>query len=239
MNSSSVTEATKAATAEIRRRLEPFGVVDGAFEAFRAGHMPEKGPYWYSATVFNGLSEFELNKLECRLPFPAPEQAKAVIPTPLRQFLTVTNGMRCHNLAIYGDQGRIDQGAGAPFDLSNPQLVRPPNVPKRWFCFGSMNGPWASQGELYLTESEEVVLVHRDTGDIGERWSDLSEFLSSEITRILSSHDAKGDMLPGAFEFPGDTADWEAKAERARYGPFGWKKLFRGLSIWLANIRHR
>ncbi len=120
MNSPSVTEATKAAIAQIRRMLEPFGAVDGAFEAFRAGHMPEKGPYWYSATVFNGLSEAELDKLENRLPFPVPEQTKAVIPAPLREFLSVTNGMHCHNLSIYGEQGRIDHGAGMPFDLGNP-----------------------------------------------------------------------------------------------------------------------
>ncbi len=239
MNSSNVTQATKAAIAEIRRRLEPLGVVNGAFEAFRAGHMPEKGPGWYSATVFNGLSEVELDKLESRLPFPVPEQTEAIIPAPLRQLLSVTNGMHCHNLSIYGEQGRIDHGAGMPFDLGNPQLVRPPGIPKLWFCFGSMNGPWASQGTLYLTERDEVALVHRDTGDIGARWPGLAEFLSSEVPRLLSSYDEKGDLLPDASEMPGDTANWEAKAERAKYGPFLWKKPFRALSIWITSLWRR
>lgn len=239
MTRSDVAKATKAAIAQIREKLAPLGMVEGAFEAFRAGHMPEKGPYWYSATVFNGLSEAELDKLEDRLPYPVPEQSKAVIPTTLRQFLSVTNGMHCHSLSIYGDQGRMDHGAGMPFDLGTPQLVRPPNISKRWFCFGSMNGPWTSQGELYLTESEEVVLVHRDTGDIGARWSGMAEFLRSEVPRLLAAYDARGDILPGMSELPGATADWEAKAERAKYGSYLWKKPFRAFSIWVRSLWHR
>jgi hypothetical protein len=223
MSMPSVTEATKAAIAQIRHTLEPFGVVDGAFEAFRAGHMPEKGPSWYSATVFNGLSEAELSKLEDRLPYLGSEQSKAVIPAPLRELLRVTNGLHCHNLSIYGEQGRIDHGAGMPFDLGTPQLERPPEVPNTWFCFGSMNGLWFSQGALFLTDEETVVLVHRDTGDIGAQWDGLAEFLLTEIPHLLSIHDSKGDVLPDASLLPGSTQDWEEKAERAKRKAAGWR----------------
>lgn len=227
MNSLSITEATRAAIAEIRRTLEPLGVVDGAYEAFRAGHIPEKAPYKYSATVFNGLSEAELENLENRLPFPVPEQTKAIIPTTLREFLSVTNGMHCHNLSIYGDQGRIDHGAGMPFDLGTPQLDRPPNIPKLWLCFGSMNGPWASQGKLFLSETGEIVLVHKHTGDIGARWSGLAEFLQTEVPRLLSIHDRKGDVLLGVSQLPGNTQDWEEKAEHAMLKAAGWRGYLR------------
>lgn len=237
MTPSDVAKATRVAIAQIQEKLAPLGMVEGAYEAFRAGHMPEKGAYWYSATVFNGLSEAELDKLEDRLPYPVPEQSKAVLPPTLRQFLSVTNGMHCHNLSIYGDQGRMDHGVGMPIDLGTPQLVRPPNISKLWFCFGSMNGPSTSQGKLYLTEDEEVFLAHRDTGDIGARWSGMVEFLTSEVPRLLAAHDARGDILPGMSELPGNTENWEATAERAKYGLFLWRKPFRRFSIWIAGLR--
>ncbi|MEZ5888557.1 MAG: SMI1/KNR4 family protein [Paracoccaceae bacterium] len=241
MSTPNVTRATKEAIAEIRRKLEPYGMVEGAFDAFRAGYMPEKGPEWYSATVFNGLSPSELDKLESRLPFPVPEQAKASIPKPLREFLSVTNGLHCHNLSIHGDQGRIDHGAGMPFDLGVPQLVKPPNIPKLWFCFGSMNGPSFSQGTLFFTNEKEIALVHRDTGDIGARWSGLAEFLQTEIPRLLSIHDPKGDVLPGANKLPGNTQSWEEKAELAKLMAAGWRgylpRVIRWLKTWPLGTR--
>lgn len=215
MSSPSVMEATTVAIAEIRRTLAPFGIVEGAHGAFRAGHMPEIAPFCYSARVFNGLSKGELDRLESQLPFPNPEQTKAVIPAPLCELLSVTNGLDCHNLVIFGQHGRIDQGVGAPLSLSFSQKERPPGVSRLWFCFGAMSGPRASQGALYLTEKDEVVLVHRDTGEIGTRWPGLVDFLQTEIPRLLNIHDANGRIFPAASALPGNTSDWEEKAERA------------------------
>ena len=239
MSLSGVTEAALCAIAKIRAQLAPLGIIEGPNGAFRAGHMPEKGPEWYSATIFGGLSDSEIDELESQLPYPIPEQSRARIPIQMREFLAVANGMKCHNLSIYGMYWRIERAVGAPIGLHYGQLGRPQNIPKLWFGFGSMNGPWYSQGTLYLTEREEVVLVHRDTGDIGARWPGLGEFLSSEIARLLSLYGERGDLLQGASELPGDTADWEAKAERAKYGPFRWKKPFRALSNWITGLWHR
>jgi hypothetical protein len=236
MNALSTAETTQVAIKEIWRLLGPRGSVEGAFDAFRAGHMPEKGPFWYSATVFNGLSEEEIDALESRLPYPVPEQTQAKIPLPMREFLSVTNGLNLHNLSIYGQQGRIDQGAGAPFDLGVPQLGRPPNVPKNWFCIGGMNGPWASQGEIYLSTQNEVVLVHRDTGDVGARWPSFAAFLSSEIPRLLSIHDNKGDLLPGVSKLPGDTDNWEKLAERAKMAAKDNQGLLGRIAGWLRRM---
>lgn len=230
MSKTSVTEATQTVIREIWQVLGPRGGVEGAFNAFRAGHMPEKGPYWYSATVFNGLSEDEIDELEGQLPYPVPEQTRAKIPQSMRELLSVTNGLHVHNLSIDGQQGRIDQGAGAPYSLSPGQLVRPPGVPKTWFGIGTMNGPRRSQGKLFLTEQDEVVLVHRDSGDIGARWLNLAEFLTQEIPRLLSVHDDKGDPIPGESELPGDTSDWEEVAERAHRAEFGWRGWLRRLA---------
>jgi hypothetical protein len=234
---SGVTEAASFAIAKIRAQLAPLGVIEGLNGEFRAGHMPEKGPEWYSATVFSGLSESEIDELESQLPYPVPEQTRARIPMQMRELLAVANGMICHNLSIYGMYWRIERAVGAPIGLSYGQIERPPHTPKTWFGFGSMNGPWASQGELYLTENEEVVLAHRDTGDIGARWPSMADFLMSEVPRLLAAYDARGDILPGMSELPCDTAEWEAKAERAMYGPLLWKKPFRRLSIWMAGLR--
>jgi len=227
MTSSTVSEATQTAIKEIWRVLGPRGSVEGAFNAFRAGHMPEKGPFWYSASVFNGLSADEIDELEDQLPYPHPEQTKAKIPPPMRDFLGVTNGLRLHNLSIGGQQGRIDQGVGAPHSLYAGQLGRPPGVPKIWFSIGSMNGPWRSQGKLFLTEHDEVVLVHRDTGDIGAEWPSLAEFLVQEVPRLLHLHDEKGEPRPGGRRLPGDTDNWEEIAERSYRVRFGWRGLLK------------
>ncbi|MBN8630380.1 MAG: SMI1/KNR4 family protein [Rhodobacterales bacterium] len=227
MNSSSVTEATQTAIREIWRVLGPRGSVEGAFNAFRAGHMPEKGPYWYSASVFNGLSDEEIDELEDQLPYPHPEQTRARIPQPMRDFLAVTNGLNLHSLSISGQQGRIDHGAGAPFSLATNQLERAPGVSKTWFGIGAMNGPWRSQGSIFLTDKDEVTLMHRDSGDIGARWPNLGDFLAQEIPRLLRIHDEKGDPLPGESLLPGDTARWEEIAERAYRVRFGWRGKLR------------
>lgn len=217
MVSSPVAEATGFAIAEIRRILEPRGVVDGPFHAFKAGHMPDKGPAWYSANVYNGLDDAEIDELEAELDFPIPEQTEAHIPAPLRAFLRVTNGLECHALSIYGDAAKIEHAVAAPISLRYGQYPteRAPDIPRTWFGFGSINGPWASQGLLYLTEVEEVVLAHRDTGQIGARWHDLSDFLVSEIPRQLAVHDPDGDLRAGCAVLPGETSDWEEIARRA------------------------
>jgi hypothetical protein len=229
-------EAAQAAVAEIWRALGPRGAVEGAFKAFRAGHMPKKGPYWYSATVFNGLSEPEIDKLESQLPYPVPEQTRAKIPRSMRDLLSVTNGLHLHNLSLDGQQGRVDHGAGAPYSLALAQLERPPGVPKTWFCIGTMNGPRRSQGKLLLTESEEVVLVHRDRGDIGARWPDLADFLVREIPRLLRVHDDRGDLVPGESNLPGNTVNWEEIAVPAIGGNSGWRGRLRPLSDRLREV---
>ncbi len=85
-----------------------------------------------------------------------------------------------------------------------------------------MNGPWFSQGELYLSDAGEVALVHPDTGEIGARWAGLAEFLQSEIPRLLGIHDNKGDVLPSASHLPGNTQNWEEQAEHAKRKAAGW-----------------
>jgi hypothetical protein len=195
--------------------------------------MPEKGPFWYSATVFNGLSEAEIGELESQLPYPVPEQTQARIPTSMREFLAVSNGLHCHNLSIYGMYWRSEPAIGAPIGLHYGQIERAPNTPKTWFGFGSMNGPWASQGTLYLTDQEEVALVHQDTGDIGARWSGLAEFFQTEIPRLLSIHDSKGDVLPDESKLPGSTQSWEEKAELAKLKAAGWRGYLPRVTRWL------
>lgn len=239
MISVTVVEAVQTAIAEIWRVLGPRGAVEGAFNAFRAGHRPEKDQYWYSATVFNGLSEAEIDRLESQLPYPVPEQTGAKIPQPMRDLLSVTNGLLVHNLSIYGQHGRIDHGAGMPHSLLFAQRGHPPGIPKTWFAIGSMNGPHRSQGTLFLTEGDEVVLVHRDNGEIGPRWPDLADFLLAEIPRLLRIHDEKGDPLPGHSELPGDTGGWEDIAERAYRARVGWRGRRGRVLEWLREVWRR
>jgi hypothetical protein len=216
MTAVDVRETARRVIADIRSQLAPFGLREGKYGAFRAGHAPRRGEFAFSGTVFGGLSENEIDELERSLPYPVPEQSCAIIPDAFRDFLSVSNGLRVHALSINGMYWRLGDGVGAPIGLHYPNLERPHGIPRLWFGFGTINGAWYSQGTLYMAETGEVLLVERNAGLIGATWPDFAAFLLQEVARQLASHSPDGDPLPGYEALPQFTQSWEMIAKRFR-----------------------
>ena len=216
MNDVSVA-VTKAKEA-IRKNLLSYGLRESANGGFASRHIQKGDRLYYFATVYPGLSPYEIDELETQLPFPFPEQTSAHIPDPIRAFLSVMNGLRLGGLFIGGQYGKITPKLGAPIGLRVFLFETPAFMGKTNFRFGSINGTWASQGSLYLTPTGSVVMVHCDVHLIGMVLDSFASFITEEIDRQLAIHDGAGGVLPGLQHLPGDTDDWEriAEAEKDR-----------------------
>jgi len=175
--------------------------------------MPHVSEFAFGASLFSGLSEAEIDELEKSLPYPVPEQMRANIPNQFRAFLRNANGLKLFGLSINGMYWRIEPVVGAPIGLHYGGLERPPNVPKFHFGFGSINGTGAASGKLFLTETGQVELIHRDIGVLGAAWGSFAEFLEQEIERQLTIRDTEGRLLLGYPALPGDTLEWETQSK--------------------------
>ena len=119
-------------------------------------------------------------------------------------------------ISLYGSTGgqnlRDSEGIGQPVSIryQNAFYTRPEFIPEGHFGFGAMNGPFYSQGHLYLTSVGEVELINRDHDLVAMRWPSLTQFLNQELPRQLSRYDDEGRETGEVTRLPGNTDDWEA-----------------------------
>ncbi|KCV81181.1 hypothetical protein ATO10_13409 [Actibacterium atlanticum] len=194
----------------VRQRLDPLGCEDFGNGAFQSGHVPHIAPLKYLVTCYAGLDNEDIE--------PAEADCSRRIPQPYRDFLTVLNGAHILGISLNGFDGRqIDRsgaGIGQPVSLRYDNLFRAESyIPEGHFGFGAINGPWYSQGVLYLASTGEVEMYHRDADLIGARWPSFADFLTQEIPRRFSLFNVDWTVNKEAKLLPGDTADWERIGE--------------------------
>jgi len=115
-----------------------------------------------------------------------------------------------------GQNLRDIEGIGQPISIryQNAFYSRPEFIPESHFGLGAINGPFYSQGHLYLTSLGEVELINRDYDLVATKWPSFTAFLKEEITRQLSRYDDEGREIDKMKRLPGNTGDWEALGKR-------------------------
>jgi hypothetical protein len=196
----------------IRRKYDHLGFIAGQSGAYQTGHVPHIAPYAYLCTRYAGLDEAGI--------LDAENTCGRFISQPYREMLGQMNGAHLLGVSLYGGIGgsvdRSGVGIGKPISIWYQNAVeRPDYIPNGHLGIGGINGPWFSQGHLYLTSTGEVELYNAKFNIIGARWPSLAEFLGEEIPRRFSLHDDEGRKLENAKLLPGDTDDWERLAQEA------------------------
>ncbi len=199
----------------LRTTFDRLGCVEGERGSYRTGHRPDRAEMYYLCTRYPGLDEAELDN--------AQAECGRFLPQDYRSFLAHMNGVRIMGLSLHGATGgllhRSTAGIGQPISLRYQNVVeRPAYIPHGSLGIGAMNGPRFSQGMLYLASTGEIEMYEARSPRIGARWSSLAAFLSEEIPRYLAQHDSDGEPLVRAKLLPGDTDDWESRAEVAKKG---------------------
>jgi len=209
----SVAEALVHIDQIMRERYDRLGFVDAENGAYQTGHLPHVGPLAYLCTRYAGLDDNGVRDAE--------SECERYIPEPYRELLRHMNGAWLLGVSLNGGiLGSVDRsgiGIGKPISLRYQNAVeRPDYIPNGHLGIGSINGPWSSQGHLYLTSLGEVEMYNARFNMIGARWSSLVVFLEEEISRRLLLYDYEGKELDHAKLLPGDTEDWERLAQEAK-----------------------
>ncbi len=196
----------------VRDRWDKLGYLEADGGAFATGHVPAVAPQAYLCRFYAGLSDAGLNDAEA--------ESERYLPKQYRDFLRSFNGANIMGISLHGSTGgqnlREIEDVGQPISIryQNVFYTRPDYIPEGHFGLGTMNGPWYSQGHLYLTSTGEVELINRDYDLIGERWPSFADFLKQEVPRQLSRYDEMGQELESIKRLPGNTDDWEALAKK-------------------------
>lgn len=214
----SVVEALVHLEQLIRERYDRLGFVEGQNGAYQTGHVRHVAPLAYLCTRFAGLDEEGIRDAE--------RECGRYISAPYRDLLGHMNGGWLLGVTLQGGTGglvdRSGVGIGKPISLRYQNAVeRPDRIPNGHLGIGGINGPWFSQGDLYLTSTGEVELYNAKFNLIGARWPSLAVFLADEISRRFSLYDDEGRQLENAKLLPGDTDDWERLAQEAKRGEPG------------------
>jgi|GEM_PF-3419662 len=196
----------------IRGRWDKLGCFETDDGAFATGHISDAGPHAYLCRFYAGLSDRGLDDAEA--------ESQRYLPPSYRDFLKSFNGARVMGISLHGATGgqntRAITGIGQPVSIryQNASYTRPGFIPEGHFSLGAMNGPYYSQGHLYMTSLGEVELINRDHNMIAKTWPSFTGFLKQEIPRQMSRYDNAGRETGSVEPLPGNTDDWEMLARK-------------------------
>lgn len=216
----------------IRQRWDKLGCLEANEGAFATGHVPAIAPHAYLCRFYAGLSNVELDDAEV--------ESERYLPPQYRDFLRLYNGGGIMGVSLNGLTGgqnhRKAEGIGQPVSIryQNAFYLRPDFIPEGHFGLGTMNGPWYSQGHLYLNSLGEVELINSDHDLPAAKWSSFAEFLKQEIPRQLSRYDDEGRDTGIVPVLPGNTDHWEAlgkeTSDRRKKESTIWNKTVRKIN---------
>lgn len=197
----------------IRDKYDHLGFMEAQNGAYKTGHVPHVAPLAYLCIRYAGLDEVGIGNAE--------RECERYISEPYRELLGHMNGARLLGISLHGGiGGSVDRsviGIGNPVSLRYQNVHgRPDYIPNGHLGIGAINGPWFSQGHLYLTSSGGVEMFNARFNLIGARWPSLAVFLLDEVSRRFSIYDDEGRILENSKLLPGDADDWERLAQEAQ-----------------------
>ena len=156
------------------------------------GRTPHVGREAWLHIVFRGLKEEEIQTLEAQLALRLPDE--------VRTFLAQQNGLSVFSDAMSLDglrtsYVRAGDAAYQPYSIVPPNIdERPAFAPDSAFFLGG----YSSDGSLLYIDQAlagRVFRCARDSGEILNEWTTLSEMLDNEVRRLAALFDMHGRRL--------------------------------------------
>jgi len=179
----------------IEFKLEQFkelGIEEQSNGTILIGKALHVAPLAWLHTIFKGLNNAELSKLESKLDTDIPIEYKA--------FLKQTNGLHLFNTSfnLFGLRETYNRNSELenrlPFSLSTKNTIEKPlNVPEEYFIIGSYD--WDGSN-LYIDKSTNKV-YRSEKGSVKalNEWANLHEMISFELDRLISQHNKDGTEI--------------------------------------------
>jgi hypothetical protein len=153
------------------------------------GHVPHVAPEAWLHQVFPPIKEEDLKRLERELPVP--------LPTDLRDFLLVNNGLNIFSttLSIDGARPRVNirkgDAAWQPFNILTPNTFERPQDAEPSFLF--VGGYRWDGSKVYIdVTNNKVFRCSVDSARPLNKWGTFPEMLVAECDRIASLFDETG-----------------------------------------------
>ena len=155
------------------------------------GHVPHVAPDAWLHTMFAGLTEDEVAKVE--------SEAGRSLTAEHRRILAAHNGLMLFStaLSLYGlrhSNVRVGDAARQPFGIRVPNgPERVPGAPKTWVYVGG----YSSDGSQLCVDftTSHVYRCARYSAKPLKEWPNLISMLNEEATRISSLFDENGRRL--------------------------------------------
>lgn len=159
------------------------------------GRQESKGPSAYIHSIFPGLNEDELKKMEY--------EAGRSIPKSLMEMYKEANGFKYFfdTLTVYGlrnGAGRSIEASRQPYSIALPNVEeRPSDAPTDAFFFG--NYDWDGSLLYMKMDDPKVFFCTRESSSPLMHWSSLEEMIYLEATRIRKLYDDKGQEIDASM----------------------------------------
>ncbi|AUC15800.1 hypothetical protein BTO06_11855 [Tenacibaculum sp. SZ-18] len=180
---------------EIRNRLnkyEKLGIEKQSNGTELIGKAPHIAPLAYLHSIYKGLNNDEIGRLE--------QELKTEIPKDYKEFLKFSNGLHIFNTTLYlnglresyNRQKAIENRL--PFALSTKNLFeRPRNAKPEYFFIGGYD--YGNGSLLYVNKNNNKVYRcgTKNVKPLNE-WNSVNEMILTEIDRLIELHSANGEL---------------------------------------------
>ena len=178
---------------EIRNRLnkyENLGVELQSNGTELIGKAPHIAPLAYLHSIYKGLSNEEIDRLE--------QELETEIPKDYKEFLQFSNGLHIFNTTFYLDGLRESNDRlkaienRLPFALSTKNVFeKPRNAKPEYFFIG---GYACDNGSLLYINNSKVYRCKTNNAKPLNEWNSLNEMIITEIDRLTELHSANGKL---------------------------------------------
>ncbi|MBB3205570.1 hypothetical protein FHS27_001370 [Rhodopirellula rubra] len=155
------------------------------------GKVPHFGQRAYLHATYPPCPEEGIRKIESAVGMK--------LPTPLRQFLSLSNGLEVFfgTLSIFGWRENFKRTEEAvqsqPYSIITPNTVeRPAWLGEKYWIVGSYN--WDGS-PVCVEEGSRIRVRDPDSGEILSEWKTLNDFLKSEAVRLRKFFDDDGKEI--------------------------------------------
>ena len=171
------------------KSYEKYGVLTQEYGTKLIGKAPHIASMAWLHMTFKGLKAIDLEITASEL--------NTKIPEDYAEFLIFSNGLDLFNgtLNLFGRKSKYNRSTEInnrqPFDLEITNIYeRPLNSKEDYFFIGSYN--WDGSLVFINKLNNKVHRCNGDDAEILNTWTNLNDFLKTEILRLKSLHNENG-----------------------------------------------
>ena len=179
---------------EIRHRLfkyEKLGTEKQSNGTELIGKAPHIAPLAYLHSIYKGLNNEEIDRLE--------QDLETEIPKDYKDFLKFSNGLHIFNTTFCLDGLRVSYNRKnaienrLPFCILTPNMYeRPKNANSECFFIGGYD---LDGSHLYMNKNNnKIYRCKENNAKPLNEWNSLNEMILSEIDRLIELHNENGEL---------------------------------------------